>query len=236
MENNFITYYESEEDIVPRNRRKLQIPVKCTTPRRGPLQLQTPNSPYMEVERHSVCQSLPPLPLATRRQNATRRGNVQQGRMLTRFPIVWIQRPIEAIEEKLVGLSCADLQENIQNLSLKPGIYLPQLRQHTHYIQPQSDKGLETVIHNHSTGLMDISITFTRQSNYSISDDHTPLVSDNQFKTQPLSQVMTTQGSAVRSQRLSQYHPIAPPSLNALLIHQRQPITHNTYITGQKYN
>ena len=118
MENNFITYYESEEDIVPRNRRKLQIPVKCTTPRRGPLQLQTPNSPYMEVERHSVCQSLPPLPLATRRQNATRRGNVQQGRMLTRFPIVWIQRPIEAIEEKLVGLSCADLQENIQNLSV----------------------------------------------------------------------------------------------------------------------
>ena len=119
---------------------------------------------------------------------------------------------------------------------LKPGIHLPQLRQHTHYIQPRSDKGLETVIHNHSTGLMDISITFTRQSNYSISDDHTNFVSDNQFRTQPVTRVMTTQGSVVRSQRLSQYHPIAPPSLNALLIHQRQPITQNTYITGQKYN
>lgn len=99
---------------------KLQIPQRCTTAQKGPLILHPPHRSHpphlLMMNRHALCTPLPPL-----RQFAGRnRPQYRKGRSLTRFPVVYIRRPIEVAVEQLSSckMSSREFQENVKNLKV----------------------------------------------------------------------------------------------------------------------
>ena len=119
MNGDVLSVLETDRDVTSRGF-KLQVPKSCTTSRKGPLLLQSSTLTSTDMtDRHSMCSTLPPLPPSAFK---TKRGSThvdsQQSHSLTRFPILWIRRPIEEVEEQLMGLSCAELQDNVQNLNV----------------------------------------------------------------------------------------------------------------------
>ena len=91
---------------------KLQTPTKCTTPRRGPLQLHTATNSHLQQTHHH---SLPPLPTTA----IIDKGDSQRPRMLTRFPVLMPKRPIEELGNQVRGMSCAELRDNIQSFDVR---------------------------------------------------------------------------------------------------------------------
>lgn len=119
MNSDVLSVLETDRDVTS-NGFKLQVPKSCTTPRKGPLLLKSSTLTSADmIDRHSMCSTLPPLPSSAFK---TKRGSThvdpQQSHSLTRFPILWIRRPIEEVEEHLMGLSCTELQDNVQNLNV----------------------------------------------------------------------------------------------------------------------
>ena len=93
---------------------KLQIPTKCTTPRKGLLQLNTTGKPsHVILEQH--CLPLISIPAELKRKLVTK-GDAQRPHLLTRFPVLMPIRPMEELKEQMDGMSCLDLHENIHNL------------------------------------------------------------------------------------------------------------------------
>lgn len=73
---------------------------------------------------------------------------------------------------------------------------------------------------------MDITITFTRQPKQT-----TPF-NQSQFKPLPQGRTIDSLHGTKRGKLPSAS--LAPPSLNALIIHQKQPITSNTWLRGTR--
>ena len=100
---------KGDEEMWQRKDLKLQVPVKVTTPRSGPLQLGGRDS--------LPSPSSPPQRCFTRRRKRSW-ADPQMPRPLTRNYVPDLCRPpIVVVEQSLLeGLSCADLREEVQLL------------------------------------------------------------------------------------------------------------------------
>lgn len=97
----------------------LQVPIKVTTPRRGPLQLA--NGSFHAInsatDRHYTCQPLSTVHLPSIRlsrwDSLKHHGDAQKPRSLTRFPVLDIRRPLEEVEDQLSGLTRVDIKNSM---------------------------------------------------------------------------------------------------------------------------
>ena len=119
MNDSVLSLLETESDTDSKGY-KLQIPQCCTTAHKGPLILHPPHRPQpphlLMMNRHAFCTPLPPL-----RQFAGRnRPHYSKRRSLTRFPVVYMRRPMEVAVEQLSSceMSSREFQENVKNLKV----------------------------------------------------------------------------------------------------------------------
>lgn len=96
-----------DESTLLRKRRKLQVPVKVTTPRRGPLQLG--KRPDRDAPQSTI-------PSCTTKRSKTY-WDPQTPKPLTRFQVPNLCRPIELVKEQLEGLTCSDFKDGVQELT-----------------------------------------------------------------------------------------------------------------------
>lgn len=119
MDYDFMSFLTNENSA--KQKYKLQIPSKCTTPRRGPLQLtNTTSRTITEWQNHRQQQCLPPLPTPVKRRMLVTRGDAQKPHMLTRFSVLMPRRPLEELNDQLTseGISCLELQANIHRINV----------------------------------------------------------------------------------------------------------------------
>ncbi len=111
----FANLFSNEESTYKKY--KLQIPTKCTTPRKGVLQLNTTGKPtHTLLDQHCLPSIISPIEL---KRKVVTRGDSQRPQMLTRFPVLMPQRPMELLKEEMEGMSCLELQENIHNIHVR---------------------------------------------------------------------------------------------------------------------
>ena len=93
-----------------------RLPNKVTTPRKGPLLLQTSNPVTGKTGRSGFENS----PVFIPKTRIYTNPNYQQRPRysLNKFPILNVQRPIDQIEGELGKLSCAELKERIQLMNV----------------------------------------------------------------------------------------------------------------------
>ena len=97
--------------------KKKRLPNPVTVPERGPLQLKTSRrlghtSLSLDSRVHTGS--------AKHRTYYTNPNyhHHRPKRCLTRFPVPMVQRPLDCIERELGKMSCADLMENIHQMSV----------------------------------------------------------------------------------------------------------------------
>ena len=121
MDYNFIDLL-SDKDSTNSRKYKLQTPIKCTTPRKGPLELNT--TPYSTLLWHKQhC-----LPLAsTIKRVHINEGDSQRSRPLTRFPVLMTRRPIDELGDQIRGMSCQELQANASIINVSDELWIGSL-------------------------------------------------------------------------------------------------------------
>lgn len=110
--------------------RKRQLPNKITTAKQGPLALQTPRG----VEGNSSTLTFQGAPVWDQTANPSHARKlytnpsyqqISRRRSLTRFLVPNVQRPIDQIDGELGELSCAELSESVQLLSVSQSLTYP---------------------------------------------------------------------------------------------------------------
>ncbi|XP_019849328.1 PREDICTED: uncharacterized protein LOC109580504 [Amphimedon queenslandica] len=244
MNDSVLSLLETDGDVDSKGY-KLQIPQRCTTARKGPLILHPPhrsNPPHqLMTNRHALCTPLPPL----RQFAGKNRPHYSKRRSLTRFPVLYIRRPIEMALEQLSSckMSSREFQENVKNLKVlsdsSDPVNLPQLLIRpgppptTSSLSPSNHSNNTTITHYNSTSQMNITITIS--SSQGNTARKVPIEVPREDHV-PTSQSLLPPGHAAgerKGGKLPHVHvPLAPPSLNAVLIHQQYPVTANTRIKG----
>lgn len=118
-EKDYLSLLETDADVDKKGF-KLQIPQRCTASNKGPLLLHPPNHshpPHLpNMDRHALCTPLPPL----RRFAVRTRPQTNKRRSLTRFPVVYMRRPIEVAVEQLstCNMSSREFQENVKSMKV----------------------------------------------------------------------------------------------------------------------
>lgn len=109
----------------------------------------------------------------------------------------------------------------------------------THSPYPSNFPNTQTITHYNSTVHMNVTITFSKQGNkrnapFQIpTEDHTEMSTTRQSVPPPTPP--PTHTGERRGGKLPYVHvPLAPPSLNAVLIHQQYPVTAHTRIKGTR--
>lgn len=100
---------------------KLQTPIKCTTPQKGMLQLNTTNTTLLKPPAYQHC--LPLLPISeavTIKRIPVHKGDAQRSPMLTKFPVLLPRRPLELLSDQIHenSMSCSELKKEIQTMNV----------------------------------------------------------------------------------------------------------------------